>query len=229
MITSKKAELDQALTDVLGKIDAGKITCEDLNCFIHKALIGETTPEAVRDRVRRRTTQNATDSHIEPQSGHQPLVTPQLASRVQPKRQPMNQQNHGRAAIAHRHSARTQTMESTEPTYWEYQCPKCEGKAYNGIPESGNHFRGSAKCRTCGGGFGVVHVQPLRKDVPASEIVGVNRYQPAVEFIQKHQGQPISESLLVASPPHLKALATKLMLKPGFNRDWLFELVQKLD
>ncbi len=108
MIASKTTEFDAALNEVIGKIDAGTVTCEDFNGLIKKTLIGESTPESIRNRVRRHTIRNATDSHIEPETGHQPLEAPNLAARVQPKRQPVNQQNHGRAKQGHRHSVRSQ-------------------------------------------------------------------------------------------------------------------------
>jgi hypothetical protein len=112
MIVSRKVELDQALTEMLSKIDAQTVTCEDFNRFIERTVIGETTPESVRDRVRRRTIKNATDSHQENETGEQPLVLPQLRVRTQPKRAPMNQQSHGRSTLAHRHSARTQERDN---------------------------------------------------------------------------------------------------------------------
>jgi len=120
MIASKKQELDSALAEVLEKIDAGAVTCEDFNGLIRQT-IGESTPEAIRDRLRRRTIKNATASHQEPKTGHQPLDQPVFADRIQPKRKPLNQQNHGRAGIAHAHSARTQArnaaMESVPPRF----------------------------------------------------------------------------------------------------------------
>jgi hypothetical protein len=108
VIVSRKAELDQALTEVLSKIETQTVTCEDFNRLIERTVIGETTPEGVRDRLRRRTIKNATDSHQENETGEQPLTLPHFDGRVRPKRAPMNQQTHGRSALAHRHSARTQ-------------------------------------------------------------------------------------------------------------------------
>lgn len=108
MIQPKKQEFDAALETIIGKIDAETVTCEDFNGFITKTMLGESTPEAIRDRVRRRTIENPTSSHIENETGHQPLKSPTMAARVQPKRQPMNQQSHGRAGVAHAHSAKTQ-------------------------------------------------------------------------------------------------------------------------
>lgn len=108
MIQPKKQEFDAALESVIVKINAETVTCEDFNGLIAKTILGESTPEAIRDRVRRRTIENPTDSHIDNETGHQPLKLPTMAARVQPKRQPMNQQSHGRANIAHAHSAKTQ-------------------------------------------------------------------------------------------------------------------------
>lgn len=108
MIQPKKHELDTAMNAVIARIDSGVVTCEDFNRLIAKTMIGESTPEAIRDRIRRRTSRNETDSHIDNKTGHQPLQLPTMAARVQPKRQPRHQQSHGRANIAHAHSARTQ-------------------------------------------------------------------------------------------------------------------------
>ncbi len=109
MIESKKEEFDLALQSLITKIDGGIVTCEDFNKLISTTMIIETTPEAVRDRLRRRTIKNDTDSHIDNETGHQPLEPPTFAARVQPKRKPVNQQNHGRAKLAHAHSAKTQS------------------------------------------------------------------------------------------------------------------------
>jgi len=93
---------DKLLEEVLQKIDAKTITCEDFN-----RLIAETTPESIRDRIRRRTIKNETDSHQD-EDGHQQLQLPSFNRRVMPKRKPEHQQSHGRAKLAHRHSAKTQ-------------------------------------------------------------------------------------------------------------------------
>ncbi len=158
-----KKELDAALQTLLHKIDSGHVTCEDFNTLIGKT-ISESTPEAVRDRTRRRTVRNASASHIEPETGHQRLKTPSLAKRVQPKRKPPHQQEHGRGKSGHAHSARTQ------------------------------------------------------------------RLHAAVEFINKHRGQALSEAILATIPdkPYLKLVATKLLNKPGINRDWLYTLTTQL-
>lgn len=166
MITSKKRELDASLTEVIGKIDAGTITCEDFDRFISVNYISESTPEAIRDRLRRRTIKNETDPHIEPETGHQSLKLPTFADRVQPKIKPAHQQSHGRAGIAHRHSARTQARQIA----------------------------------------------------------------PALEFIRKHYGKPLSEEIIssVADQEGLKLLSTRLLTKPNIDRDWLYDLLGRL-
>lgn len=88
--------------EIFRKIDEGTVTCDDFN-----RLISESTPESIRDRVRRRTIKNPTDSHQD-DDGHQQLQLPQFEKRIAPKRKPLHQQNHGRSNIAHAHSARTQ-------------------------------------------------------------------------------------------------------------------------
>lgn len=172
MIRSKKAELDAAMEEVLVKIEGQMVTCEDFNRLITKTIIGESTPEAIRDRLRRRTTVNATDSHIDTETGHQQLQAPTLAARVQPKRQPGNQQNHGRAGIAHDHAARTQARDAR-----------------------------------------------------------LGRLQPAVEFVEKHLGQPLTEAMMADVPNKLyvKMVATRMMNQPGADRDWLYDLVAKIE
>lgn len=172
MIQSKKAELDAAMEAVLTKIEDKAVTCEDFNRLITKTIIGETTPEAIRDRLRRRTTVNATDSHIEPETGHQKLQPPTMAARVQPKRQPLNQQSHGRSNVAHDHSARTQARNAE-----------------------------------------------------------LGRLQPAVEFVETNLGKPITEEMMASVPnrQYVKLVATRLMSQPGVDRDWLYDLVHKIE
>lgn len=108
MITPIKDILDKHLSIIEDKIATGIVTCDDFNNLISKTMIGETTPEAVRDRLRRRSIVNNTESHIDNQTGHQPLNSPSLTKRVQPKRTPTSQQHHGINKAAHRKSTRTQ-------------------------------------------------------------------------------------------------------------------------
>jgi hypothetical protein len=85
------------------KITEGKVTVDDFN-----QLIQEATPESVRDKVRRRTKSNVSDTYQD-EEGHQELDLPSFNKRLQPKRKPSNRtQMNGRGRIAHRHSARTQ-------------------------------------------------------------------------------------------------------------------------
>ena len=93
---------DMNTDEIFRKIDEGTVTCNDFN-----RLISESTPESIRDRLRRRTIKNTTDSHQD-EDGHQQLQLPQFEKRIAPKRKPLHQQNHGRSNIAHAHSARTQ-------------------------------------------------------------------------------------------------------------------------
>lgn len=180
MIQPKKQELDAALESVVQRIDSGVVTCEDFNGLIAKTMIGESTPEAIRDRMRRRTIKNPTDSHQDNETGHQPLSGPTMAARVQPKRAPGNQQSHGRARLAHAHSAKTQqkTMAAS-----------------------------------------------LREaKVPA-------KFQPALDYLAENIGKELTQEILAEVPckTHVRALATKLMSRPGTDRDWLYALIQKLD
>ncbi len=180
MIQPMKQELDAALESVVSKIDSGAVTCEDFNGLIAKTMIGESTPEAIRDRMRRRTIKNPTDSHQENETGHQPLSGPTMAARVQPKRKPGNQQSHGRAKIAHAHSARTQERTMAASLR--------EAK----VPE---------------------------------------KFQPALDYIAENIGKELTTEVLAEIPckTNVRALASKLMSRPGADRDWLYALIQKLD
>lgn len=88
---------------IFQKIDEGTVTVDDFN-----KLISEASPEALRDRIRRKVKHNATDSHQDA-DGHQKLQGPQFAKRVQPKKEknPGVQMN-GQGKAAHRRSTRTQ-------------------------------------------------------------------------------------------------------------------------
>jgi hypothetical protein len=99
---------DKLLQSTLRKIDEGIVTCSDFN-----KLISETTPESIRDRIRRRTIVNPEKSHRD-KDGHQPLKLPEFNKRVMPKRKPVKQQNHGRSKLAHKHSAKTQAKQYSE-------------------------------------------------------------------------------------------------------------------
>lgn len=59
-----------------------------------------------------------------------------------------------------------------EASYWEYACPECSGKAYNGEPSTNSRFRGGAKCFDCGHKFSVVHQTPVSEvHIPGHEIL----------------------------------------------------------
>lgn len=85
--------------EIIKKIENKSITAEDFN-----RLIDESTPESVQERIRRRVQRNATKSHID-RAGHQPLTAPTFAARINPKRSPANQQNHGRGKLGRKHSS----------------------------------------------------------------------------------------------------------------------------
>jgi uncharacterized sporulation protein YeaH/YhbH (DUF444 family) len=99
---------DKLLQSTLRKIDEGIVTRNDFNL-----LISETTPESIRDRIRRRTIVNPESKHVN-KDGHQKLKLPEFNKRVMPKRKPVNQQNHGRSRVAHRHSSKTQAKQYSE-------------------------------------------------------------------------------------------------------------------
>lgn len=92
---------------IFQKIDEGTVTVDDFN-----ALISEAMPESSRDRMRRRTLNNVSDSHQDA-DGHQQLDLPTFGDRIQPKRERANNtQMHGRGKTGHRHSVRTQRRKS---------------------------------------------------------------------------------------------------------------------
>lgn len=104
---STTEEAKSTLLDIiLEKIDNKTITCEDID-----QLIYESTPESIRDRIRRRTIKNVSHNHSN-RDGHQSLSLPEFTKRITPKRKPIHQQNHGRSRLAHAHSTRTQRRNS---------------------------------------------------------------------------------------------------------------------
>lgn len=112
-VCGKEVNEDRGLQEVLSKIEEGTLTCEDIN-----TLIAETTPESIRDRVRRRMKLKTSRTHLD-EKGHQKLKLPGFGKRVMPKRKPVNQQNHGRSKIAHKHSAKTQAKNAAVKPYME--------------------------------------------------------------------------------------------------------------
>ncbi len=99
---------------IFNKIDEGIVTVDDFN-----KLISEATPEAVRDRVRRRTLKSPTKNHIDSE-GHQQLGLPKFAARVQPKRERANNtQMTGQGKAAHRRSTRTQRRKAAAKSMQE--------------------------------------------------------------------------------------------------------------
>lgn len=103
---SSEKLIEEAYNKIVEKINAKSVSADDFNNFIK--VIKETTPESVRDRIRRRVNRNATDTHIDNETGHQSIDLPSFTKRVAPKRKPENQQNHGRSKIGLKHSQRTQ-------------------------------------------------------------------------------------------------------------------------
>jgi len=100
---------DQLLNHIIDKIENKTITCEDFNY-----LISETTPEAIRDRVRRRTTIKTNKNHLD-DKGHQQLSLPKFRDRIQPKREKdPGEQFNGRGKIAHKQSTQTQQRKFSE-------------------------------------------------------------------------------------------------------------------
>lgn len=91
---------DMLLQSILTKIESKTVTADDFD-----ALIQESMPESVRNRVRRRTILPITKRHVD-DDNHQKISLPNLADRVQPKRKPLNTQSHGQAKSGQRHSSR---------------------------------------------------------------------------------------------------------------------------
>lgn len=94
--------MSDILNRVLTKIHLETVTVADFN-----ELIRESMPESIRKRVQRRV--RPKNHRVDNSTGHnrtKPLDN--IADRVQPKRKPSNQQNHGQSAAAHRRSERTQ-------------------------------------------------------------------------------------------------------------------------
>lgn len=98
----KEENKDELLEEILRKIKNNTVVSEDFN-----NLIKESTPESIRNRVRRRTNIDPLKRHRD-RKGHQSIKLPDFKKRIQPKRKPVNQQNHGRSKLAHKHSTDTQ-------------------------------------------------------------------------------------------------------------------------
>jgi hypothetical protein len=107
----KLAKIESNLEEshfIFNKIKKGVVTVEDFN-----KLIIETTPEAIRDRVRRRMKEQNSRKHLDDE-GHQKTELPTFADRVQPKREREGRtQMNGRGKQAHRQSTRTQRRKAT--------------------------------------------------------------------------------------------------------------------
>lgn len=105
----RKMEKDLKEHKIFKKIEEQTVTVEDFD-----NLINESTPEAIRNRLRKRINPSDTlaKRHRENSTGHTTLGGPTLAKRVQPKRKPINQQSHGLAKQAHKHSTKTQRRNS---------------------------------------------------------------------------------------------------------------------
>ncbi len=172
------AEADLTLNEVLGKIDAGTVTCEDLNTLIQKSLT-ETNDASIVDRVRRITSKpiDPLRSHIEPETGHQDLKPiPNIHRNADPKLKPEHPMSHGRSKIGHDHSARTQARKAK-----------------------------------------------VKKQTPL-------RFKSSFEFIEKNVGKPLTEEILATVPDKimLRTLVSRFISRPNVNRDWFYELLQKL-
>ena len=120
---------------VLGKIEAETVTVDDIN-----RLISESLPSSVVDRVNRRTTRNAGDSHVDNKTGNQPLSP--VPKRPSPKRQPSNKTNpYGRAKQARRKSARTEKRKAGKYTEAIEFIDKFIGKSADDYGESFNNLQ----------------------------------------------------------------------------------------
>lgn len=107
----KKMEKNLKEHAIYKKIEEKTVTTEDFD-----RLISESMPESIRNRLRKRInpSDKVAKSHTDNQSGHTRLATPSLAKRVQPKRKPGHQQNHGIAKAAHKHSTKTQRRKAKD-------------------------------------------------------------------------------------------------------------------
>ena len=101
----KKMEKNLTEHKIFRKIAESTVTVEDFD-----ALIKESTPESIRNRLRKRI--NPSDkiakNHRNNDTGHTKLGGATMSKRVQPKRKPSHQQSHGISKIAHKHSTKTQ-------------------------------------------------------------------------------------------------------------------------
>ncbi len=105
----KKMEKNLKEHKIFKKIEEQTVTIDDFD-----NLIQESMPESIRNRLRKRINPSDTlaKRHRDVKSGHTKLGGPTLAKRVQPKRKPINQQSHGLAKQAHKHSTDTQRRDA---------------------------------------------------------------------------------------------------------------------
>ena len=87
---------------------------------------------------------------------------------------------------------------------YEYKCPLCGGRAYNGDPETGGQFRGGGRCHDCGGGFSIVgmKLQPV-SDVPVKTV-----NMPNVQMDPSTADDPASTQIDL--PPDVAAVLVRL-------------------
>jgi hypothetical protein len=100
---SVNPHIDKIYNLICAKIDDKSLVCEDLD-----NLIKESLAKGIQDRVQRRTRVTATEPHIDSETGHQKLSSPNMKGRVVPKRKPPHPMSHGRSKAGNRRSQRTQ-------------------------------------------------------------------------------------------------------------------------
>lgn len=226
---------------IFTKITEGTVTADDFN-----KLIQEAVPECLRDRVRRHTIKNATDSHQEPDTGHQPLDLPTFADRVQPKRERQNSsQMHGRGKLGHRHSTRAQRQHTESKRRYMLYFDK--GGYYHNLREEfkkrnfieGKHYSIQGQVLTLAPKVKVD--KPLadwlyqvgkikRIGFPLPDIFAESipaKFRDCVKFITENMGAPLKNCPTPPDRRLLAAVATKLMTIPGIDRDWLVALHPK--
>jgi hypothetical protein len=100
-----------------------------------------------------------------------------------------------------------------ENRLWVYKCPLCGGKAFNGDPETGMHFRGSGKCGDCDRSFSIVgmKLKPVSKDGPIAENVAI---QPELDT-SISQWTPLVNPNAIVMGPENKPEAARPMFSAG--------------
>jgi len=227
-------------SNIFQKISEGTVTADDFN-----SLINEATPEALRDRVRRGANIDTTRGHLD-DDGHQAMSGPSFNARIKPKREKAdNTQMQGGGKAAHRKSTRTQRRKARTESK-EFLLTFDKGGYVNNLKEELDNRNIKYSIEAGPSGY-VLSVDARtifddqlkewltnvgraeRLDIPKRDVFE-SEYSEGIKFIKENVGKEVTDLLVesVQNKQSLKKLATGLLSKPNFDRDWLYALVNSL-